>query len=130
MTVALTGLMAFAVATSAQDAKEGNRGNRGAAAIQQRVDRLSEELKLTTDQKTKITALYEAQGKKMQGMRDLTPEQRREKAREMREEMTTKMKGILTADQSKKWEQLRPQRTPGGERKGEGKGKGEGKKNK
>ena len=121
MAIALTGLLALAVTASAQEAKEGRKGGR--QNVQQRVDTMATELKLTADQKTKVTALYEEQAKKMQGATNLTQEERREKGRTMREDMDKKMKEILKPDQYEKWKQLRSQR---GE--GKGKGKGEGKK--
>lgn len=124
MAATIAGLLAFAVTASAQDAKQEGKKGQGLANVQQRVDQMSEELKLTPEQKTKVTALMEEQGKKMQGMRDMAPEERREKGRAMREEMETKMKAILKPDQYEKWLQLRPQRGPGG---GKGEAKGEGK---
>ena len=127
--VALAGLVACALSASAQEAKQGKKGGdteRRGQMAQQRVEYLSKELDLTAEQKTKLTALFEEEGKKMREMRDLTPEQRREKATAMREENQKKMKEILTPAQYEKWEKSRAEmrkRAPG-ERKGEGKGEG------
>jgi Spy/CpxP family protein refolding chaperone len=127
----LAGLLAGASLGYAQDAKADKQGDRrGGPMIQQRLDRMSEELKLTEEQKTKIKAAFEAEAKKRQEMRGeaaSTPEARRERFQAMREEMSKKMKEILTPEQFAKWEKMRQQAGPDGQR-GEGKGKAEGKK--
>ncbi len=127
--VVLGGLIACSSATLAQDAKGERKGPRSAdraAMVQQRVDSMSKELNLNAEQKKKVTSLLEAQGKKMQEMRDLPQEERRTKMKGFREEQDKKMKEILTADQFEKWQKSRLQRGPEGkgERKGEGKGEG------
>ncbi len=107
---ALAGLLAGANLSSAQEAnqpKQGKQGEKRGPAIQERVDRMAEELKLTDEQKTKVKAVFEEQSKKQQELRSestLTPEQRREKAQSMREEANKKMKGILTPEQYTKYE--------------------------
>lgn len=123
--LALGGLLACTTLASAQDAKEGKKGAGRGMNVQQRVDRISEELKLNDEQKTKIKALFEAEAKQMQEMRGqnstLTQEQRREKFQAMRTESDKKLKEILTADQFKKWEEMRQQmrqKGPGGDKKG------------
>jgi periplasmic protein CpxP/Spy len=112
--LALGGLLVCANVSTAQEAKEGKK--RGFSP-QQRVEQMDKELKLTADQKTKLTALFEEQTKKM---RDLAPEDRRAKAREMREEYDKKMKTILTPDQWEKWQKAREELR---KKAGEGKGK-------
>ena len=47
-------------------------------------------------------------------MRDATPEERQEKGKALREEMTKKMKEILNAEQFEKWQKMPQQRGPGG----------------
>src|SRR2546426_9983943 len=97
---------AVATAQDAKDSKEGKGGKRGFPTVEQRMERLTEELKLTEEQKPKVKAVLEEEGKKMREMRDLTPEQRREKGPALREEMSKKMKGILTDEQFQKWEKM------------------------
>ena len=75
--------------------------------VDQRVDRMAERLKLTDEQKAKVKALLQADAEKMRGLRDLAPEERRDKMRAMRKETDTKMKEILTADQFKQWQEIR-----------------------
>ena len=74
------------------------------AAMQERLDKMAENLKLTAEQKTKVEAVMKEQGKKMRGMRDLPKDERREKAKALHQETTKKMKEILTADQFTQWE--------------------------
>lgn len=74
--------------------------------VDERVTRLTEQLTLTDEQKPKVKALLEDQAKKQAEFRDLPQEERRTKAQGLREEMTKKMKEILTAEQFKKYEAL------------------------
>jgi Spy/CpxP family protein refolding chaperone len=105
--MALGSLVAFANMASAQDAKEG-KGKRGMPTVQEQMDRLNEELKLTDDQKPKVKAVLEETSKKRQELRDLPQDERREKARGLRDEQNKKMKEILTADQYSKYEKMTP----------------------
>src|ERR1041385_4408621 len=98
----------------------------GPPGVQQRVERMATELKLTDDQKTKLTALLEDEAKKMRELRSdasLSKEDRGEKFRAMRAENDAKIKQILTPEQYEKWHnRMRPARPAGadGEKKGEG----------
>jgi Spy/CpxP family protein refolding chaperone len=90
--------------------------------IKERVARMAEELKLTDTQKPKVETLLKEQAEKIRGLRDATPEERREKAQALRADMDKKMKDILTADQYTSWQKLRAQGRegrggPGGEKK-------------
>jgi len=89
-------------------------GQRGEQA-KERLAKISEELKLTDDQKTKVEAAMKEQAETMRGLRDATQEERREKMQAARKAFEGKMKEILTADQYTKWEKTREQRGPGGE---------------
>jgi len=89
---------------------EGRPGPRGEAP-RERIAKLAEELGLSAEQKTKIQEFMKSQADKRQELRDATPEERREKAKELRDEFDQKMKEVLTAEQYTKWQKLRP--TPG-----------------
>ena len=120
--MALGSLVVFANVASAQDAKESKGGKRSMPSVQERMDRLNDELKLTDDQKPKVKAVLEETDKKRQELRDLPQDERREKARGLMEDQNKKMKDILTADQYAKYEKMpRPGRggpgAPGGEKK-------------
>jgi protein CpxP len=115
-------VLAFSPALCAQDAKTSNdtnsqkgrpAGGRRAEAMKERMDKLATDLKLTDEQKKKVEAVFKEQGEKMRGLRDLTPEERRTKGKELREEMNKKMKEILTPEQYQKWEKERAQGRPG-----------------
>ena len=127
--LALGGLLALSSASNAQDQKAGQEGKKGRQNIEQRLNTMAEELKLTAEQKTKVKALLEDQAKKMEAMRgemqNLSQEERRAKMQTNREEMNKKMKEILTAEQFTKYEAQRAEMR----KKGEGKKQqGEGKK--
>lgn len=124
---AVAGLIACGSIVHAQDNKDskdapkregrppgGPRGGDRGAMMKERLDKLAEELKLTDAQKTKVEAVMKEQGEKRAALRDATPEERQEKAKALREEMTKKMKGILNAEQFEKWQKMAQQRGPGG----------------
>lgn len=91
-------------------------GQRGGGDIKERLARIAEELQLTADQKTKVEAALKQQAETLRGLRDATPEDRREKMQAARKAFEAEMKGILTADQYAKWEKMRE------DRRGEGRG--------
>jgi protein CpxP len=115
-------LVAYSPAASAQAANDTNAPPRGAGrpggpqALKERVNKMAEELKLTDDQKTKVEVALKEQGEKMRASRDpnATPEERRARMKTNREELSKKMKGILTAEQFAKWEKMPQGRGPGG----------------
>ncbi len=109
----------LALNLQAQDTGKERKGGKRPDA-QARLNQMGEQLNLTAEQKEKIKPLLEKEREKMQGLRDLAPEQRREKMQELRKEMEPKYKAILTTEQFEKWQKLRQQR---GGKAGEGKKK-------
>jgi len=110
--LALGGLLACSTPTSAQTTNAPARAGRR-LTVEQRVDRMATELKLTDDQKAKVTALLETEAKKRQELRadsSLSREDRRQKTRALTQEQTKQLKAILTPDQFEKWQKIRPQR--------------------
>src|SRR6266850_4189417 len=92
--LALGGLVAGSTMATAQDAKDGKKKEgRRMPSVEQRLDRMTEQLKLTDEQKPKVKAVLEETAKKMQ---DVPREERREKGQAIREEENTKLKAILT----------------------------------
>lgn len=85
-------------------------------AVKERLTKMAEELKLTDEQKTKVEAALKAQVESMRGLKDATPEERREKGQAARAEFQKALKGILTPEQFAKFEQMREARPgrPGG----------------
>ncbi len=115
MTALVAGaLMTFSPALRADDAPATSHtrphaGQRGEMA-KERLTKIAKELDLTTEQKTKIEAALKDQAEKLRGLKDATPEDRRAKVKAAREELNTKLKGILSSEQYAKWESLRKER--------------------
>ncbi len=126
--LALGGLLACSTLARAQESKDSNAPKQGKRmSIEQRLDRLTEQLKLTDAQKPKIKAVLEDQAKKEQELRadtSLSREQRREKGRALMEDQQKKFKEILTPEQYEKWQKLleeakKKRGAPEGEKKSE-----------
>jgi Spy/CpxP family protein refolding chaperone len=108
-----------------QAAEKSGKGDRHAraAAAKDRLQQMAEELNLTPEQKEKVKPILQEEAQKLRALRQdasLSPEQKREKARELRQELVNKLKPILTPEQLEKWQRLHAQR-PGkrGEKKAE-----------
>ena len=88
-------------------------GPRGAGGGQRgdMLKEMAEKLGLSDEQKSKLQEVFKSQ---REAMKDLSPEERREKMKESREAMSAKVKAILTADQYAKWEKIRDERRAGG----------------
>src|SRR5262245_51708283 len=101
-------LSGIATSAIAQDSNAKDKASKRGFSVEQRADTLAKELKLTDEQKTKVTALLDEQAKKMRELRSegASQEQRREKMQAMREDHQKKMKEILTADQYEKWQKM------------------------
>lgn len=106
------GLLALNLQAQPTDKAERKGGKR--PDTQARLNQMAEQLNLTAEQKEKVKPIMEAEREKMQGLRDLAPEQRREKMQEIRKDQEAKLKPILTPEQFEKWKKLRDQR--GGKR--------------
>ena len=111
------GLALSGTTGSAQDAKDkGGQGGRRMPSVQERLDRMTEELKLTEEQKPKVKAVLEESYKKRQEIfadANVPREQRREKMQAIMDEQNKKFKEILTPDQYGKWEKMRESARPG-----------------
>jgi Spy/CpxP family protein refolding chaperone len=114
--MALGGLVACSTLATAQDAatKDAKKGGkRGFPTIEQQMERMTEALTLTDDQKPKVKAVLEETSKKRQAIftdSSLDRSAMREKMQPINDEQKKKMKEILTADQFKKYEELQQQR--------------------
>jgi protein CpxP len=110
------GLLACGTVAMGQDAKDaqtGARAGRGGLSPERQLERMTEGLKLTDEQKPKVKAWIEEGTKKRAEVRDLPQDERREKGRAMMEAQDKKLKEILTADQYTKWEKMRAEMRPG-----------------
>jgi len=124
ITVLALGAATLPVVSIAQEAPPAEKrgpggpgGGRGRMTPEQPVERLSEALTLTAEQKTKITAIYKEQATAMAA---IPQEERREKMMEMMKATREKIRATLTPEQMKKFDDMPPM---GGGRGGPG-GKG------
>jgi Spy/CpxP family protein refolding chaperone len=111
--MAITGLMALSPLARAQTNAPASgttppaaRRN-GAMNVDNRMNRMDRELKLTDAQKPKVKAVLEAQNEKTRELRNdtsLSREARREKAQALQQEASSKLKGILTPEQYTKYD--------------------------
>ena len=117
--IASAGLLSLAPSINAQTSTNTPATNApaprraaGRMSVDDQLKTLTERLKLTDEQKPKVKAVLEEQNKSRLAGRDLTPEERRAKAKTLHDETMKKMKEILTADQFKKYEETQPGRRP------------------
>jgi periplasmic protein CpxP/Spy len=75
------------------------------------MERMTTTLTLTDEQKPKVKTVLEGQQKQMQAIRDESDQDtRRTKMQDLRKETETKMKGILTDEQFKKYQEMNQRR--------------------
>ena len=115
--LALGSLVACSNMAMAQDQKPG--GGRRGPSVEQRMERLTEELKLTDEQKPKVKAVLEDSQKKREELRGVPREERQEKVRAIVANEDKKLKEILTADQYAKYEKARDEMRAGAKKKSE-----------
>ena len=92
-------------APAGQQMRHGQRGDR--------LEWLSKELNLTDDQKSQLKPILDDEGKQMRAIHQdtsLTPEQKRDKMKELRESTDPKIEAILTPDQQKKFHEMNQHR--------------------
>jgi len=109
------GLVAWTNVANAQEKDKG--GKRGMPSVQERLDKMTEELKLTDEQKPKVKVVLEESDKKRQELfadTSVPRDQRREKMQAITEQQDKKLKEILKPDQYEKYEKMpRPGRGAG-----------------
>ena len=125
LSLAVIAAVAFAVAVAfGQDSSPmgqgpGPRGGRGMDPDVQ-LDHLSQQLKLTGDQKKQIKPILQDQAKKLHALHEdasLSPEERWDKVRQIHEDTIKHIRPLLTADQQKQYDEMNKkgaQRGPGG----------------
>ena len=85
-------------------AQGGGGGGRGMMTPEARVAAIDKAVTLTDDQKTKITAIYTDDAKKMADLRASQDPDMRTKMTAMRTDENTKIKALLTDDQKPKYD--------------------------
>jgi periplasmic protein CpxP/Spy len=121
--MALGGLVACSTLATAQDAS-GNapKQGKGRFTVEQQMERLTTQLSLTDEQKPKVEAVLKETSKKMQEIRNdssLERSQMREKMQPIMGKQNEKLKGILTEDQYKKYQEMQQKAKKGGKKKAE-----------
>src|SRR5581483_8724026 len=98
----LAGLSMVIATGSAQDTNSTRRAERRGPNVKQRVERLSEELKLNDEQNAKMTTLLETQAKQRRELmadNNLSRDERREKMRAIMQDERKEVKALLTPEQ-------------------------------
>jgi len=114
--LALGGLVACSTMATAQEAKGEKKGGaqgKGRPTVEQQLEQMTADLKLTDAQKPKVKAVLEESSKKrgeIYNDSSVPREQRREKMQPIMQEETKKMKEILTSEQFEKWQKMREER--------------------
>jgi len=109
----LGGLLVCVPSAFAQEKNPGRKAERPKAEAGARVEqqkKLVEDLKLTEDQKTQYKALFQEEAKKRKELREntaVTPQERRAKAKEIRDGTTAKVKKLFTPEQFEMWQKAR-----------------------
>jgi Spy/CpxP family protein refolding chaperone len=78
----------------------------------ERVEKAKQEWNITDEQKAKLKAILQPQAEQFRTFREdksLTPQERIEKFKAMREELSPQIKEVLTPEQYEKWEETRGQ---------------------
>ena len=106
--LALGGLLAFSTIAMAADAdtKAARKAGKNRFSVEQRLEKMSTDLKLTDEQKPKVKTVLEETSKSMQGLREVPQDERRAKMQSIREKEVTKLKEILTPDQMEKYKKV------------------------
>ncbi len=88
--------------------QEHGRG-RGNFDPQKRTERLTKELKLTSDQQPKVLDILKSEQSQMEKLRSdssMSQDDRRSKMMEIRKASADQIRGLLDADQQKKWDTM------------------------
>jgi Spy/CpxP family protein refolding chaperone len=87
------------------------------AALRERMQETAKELNLTDEQKEKLQTIIRAQMGKLRDLRQdttLSAEDKKERIRALREEITAEVKKVLTPEQFEKWKAKQSQSTTSG----------------
>jgi len=122
--MALGGLVACSTLATAQDSTNApaKKGGKRGPSVEQQMERMTTALTLTDDQKPKVKAALETSDKARKELfsdSSLDQAARREKMQAIMEDQTKAMKGILTDDQFKKYQEMNQRRGKKAEKKSE-----------
>ena len=116
---AVAGALSFQSLAQAADnqASAPPAGGNRAATLRERMQDTANELNLTAEQKNKLQTIIRGQAGKLRDLRQdasLSPEDKKEKLRALREEITAEVKKVLTPEQFEKWKAKQGQSAAGG----------------
>lgn len=106
LALALGSIIAFSPAAQAQDKKAEGQGR---PTLEARMKQLSEALKLTDEQKTKLEPILKEEGEKFRAIFADTNSSREEKGKKIqdaRKDLSAKVKAVLTPEQAEKYEKI------------------------
>jgi Spy/CpxP family protein refolding chaperone len=104
---------ATAYAQMGAQAGGAEHGQHQPMSADQRLQMLTQQLNLTSDQQSQIKPILESQSQQMESLRSdssLSQQDRMSKMKEIRESTNSQIKPILTPDQQTKWQQMMEQR--------------------
>lgn len=102
--IALGAVLALGPAAQAQEKKR-----EGRQTVEERLKQLTEALKLTDEQKTKLEPILKEEGEKLRaifGDANASREDKGKKMQEARKDIAAKVKAVLTPEQAEKYEKL------------------------
>ncbi len=105
MFLAFLGLVSTTFLVAEEKPAEKGQG-KGGLTVEQILEKWTTDLSLTKDQVPKIKVILEETKKNRDALKDVAPEERKEKFKAIMEEQATKVKPILTAEQLKGYEKM------------------------
>jgi Spy/CpxP family protein refolding chaperone len=116
---AIAGVLSFQPLARTADSKTPSQpaGGERLAAMRERMQDTARELNLTDEQKEKLQTIIRAQMGKLRDLRQdtsLSAEDKKEKVRRLRDEITAEVKQVLTPEQFEKWKAKQSQSTTSG----------------
>ena len=92
---------------------QGEEGRRGPMSVDERVKRMTKDLKLTTDQQTKVKSILEDEQKKAQDLRNDSSSDRqamRQKMMQLRQDTNNQVRALLDDKQKEKFDKMEQER--------------------
>jgi len=117
MALAITAVSAWAQMGPGSGGPGGGQMGRGPMSPDQRLQMLTKQLNLTSDQQEKIKPILENESQQMQTLRQdssLSQEDRMSKMRQIRQSTNDQIKPILTSDQQQKFAEMMSHQGHGG----------------
>jgi Spy/CpxP family protein refolding chaperone len=101
-----------------QPAQDNGRWHHGPPDPAQRTKELTEKLKLTSDQQTKVQDILQSEHSQMESLHQdnsLSQQDRRAKMMDIRKNSDTQIRALLDSNQQKKWDEMQAKREQWGQ---------------